>query len=162
MPNQQPASAWIFGNSLVRVGTQGLFRPYLKTFVPPFLPTRLTAPRSPRMSIFQNDGNTTFLYASISLAEIAREILTWSEAWRGNYHKDKKLKKWCHFGIRCMYLFVFLLTMRVCWVFQNEWLSMLLSAVVTVESRLYSHLGIMVTSLLRPINILKNNRPSIK
>ena len=26
----------------------------------------------------------------------------------------------------------------------------------------YSHLGIMVTSLLRPMNILKNNRPSIK
>ena len=26
----------------------------------------------------------------------------------------------------------------------------------------YSHLGIMVNSLLRPINILKNNRPSIK
>ena len=42
-------TAWIFGNSSVRVGTQGLFRPYLKTFVPPFLPTRLTATRSPRM-----------------------------------------------------------------------------------------------------------------
>ena len=38
-----------FGNSPVRVGTQGLFRPYLKTLVPPFLPTRLTAPGSPRM-----------------------------------------------------------------------------------------------------------------
>ena len=36
MPNQEPASAWIFGNSSVRVGTQGLFCPYLKTFVPPF------------------------------------------------------------------------------------------------------------------------------
>ena len=33
----------------MRVGTQGLFRPCLKTFVPPFLPTRLTAPGSPRM-----------------------------------------------------------------------------------------------------------------
>ena len=42
VPNQEPASAWIFGNSSVRVGTQGLFRPYLKNFVPPFLPTRLT------------------------------------------------------------------------------------------------------------------------
>ena len=30
-------------------GTQGLFRPYLKTFVAHFLPTRLTAPGSPRM-----------------------------------------------------------------------------------------------------------------
>ena len=49
MPNQEPVSAWIFGNSSVRVGTQGLFRPYLKTFVPPFLPTRLTCPGSPRM-----------------------------------------------------------------------------------------------------------------
>ena len=35
--------------SSVRVGTQGLFCPYLKTFVPPFLPTRLTAPGSARM-----------------------------------------------------------------------------------------------------------------
>ena len=49
MANQEPASAWIFGNSSVRVGTQGLFCPYLKTFIPPFLPTSLTAPGSPRM-----------------------------------------------------------------------------------------------------------------
>ena len=35
----------------MRVGTQGLFRPYLKTFVALFLPTRLTAPWSPRMGI---------------------------------------------------------------------------------------------------------------
>ena len=51
VPNQEPASAWIFGNGPVRVGTQGLFRPYLKTFVPPFLPTRLTVPGSPRMVV---------------------------------------------------------------------------------------------------------------
>ena len=44
MPNQEPASAWIFGNSLLRVGTEGLFHPYLKTFVPPFLRIRQTAP----------------------------------------------------------------------------------------------------------------------
>ena len=31
------------------LGTQGLFRLYLKTFVAPFLPARLTAPGSPRM-----------------------------------------------------------------------------------------------------------------
>ena len=49
MPKQEPASAWIFENTSVRVGTQGLFRPYLKTFVPPFLPSRLTAPESPRV-----------------------------------------------------------------------------------------------------------------
>ena len=52
VPNQEPASAWIFGNSSVRLGTQGLFRPYLKTSVPPFLPTRLTAPGSPRMPLW--------------------------------------------------------------------------------------------------------------
>ena len=34
----------------MRVGTQGLFCPYLKTFVTPFFPTRLTAPGSPRMA----------------------------------------------------------------------------------------------------------------
>ena len=33
----------------MRVGTQGLFRMCLKTFVAPFLPARLTAPGSPRM-----------------------------------------------------------------------------------------------------------------
>ena len=38
VPNQEPASAWIFGNSSVRVGTQGLFYPYLKTFRPAFSP----------------------------------------------------------------------------------------------------------------------------
>ena len=50
VPNQVQVSASIFGNSSVRVGTQGLFRLYLKTFVPPFLPTRLTALGSPRMA----------------------------------------------------------------------------------------------------------------
>ena len=39
VPNQEPASTWIFGNGPVRVGTQGLFHPYLKTFILPFLPT---------------------------------------------------------------------------------------------------------------------------
>ena len=32
-------------------GTQGLFHPYFKTFVTPFLPTLLTAPGSPRMAV---------------------------------------------------------------------------------------------------------------
>ena len=49
MPNQEPAFAWPFGNGLVRVGTQGLFHPCLKTFVATFLPARLTAPGSPRI-----------------------------------------------------------------------------------------------------------------
>ena len=35
----------------MRVSTQGLFRPYLKTFIAPPLPTRLTTPGSPRMLI---------------------------------------------------------------------------------------------------------------
>ena len=49
VPNQEPVFAWLFGNGLVRVGTQGLFRQCLKTFIAPFLPARLTAPGSPRM-----------------------------------------------------------------------------------------------------------------
>ena len=39
----------------MRVGTQGLFRQYLKTFVPPFLPTRLTAPGSLTMAAKQQN-----------------------------------------------------------------------------------------------------------
>ena len=35
----------------MRVGTQGLFCPFLKTLVGPFLPTRLTVPGSPRMLV---------------------------------------------------------------------------------------------------------------
>ena len=49
MPNKEPALTWPFGNGPERVGTQGLFRLCLKTFVAPFLPARLTAPGSPRM-----------------------------------------------------------------------------------------------------------------
>ena len=49
VPNQEPASARSLGNGSVIVGTQGLFRPYMKTILPPFLPTRLTATGSPRM-----------------------------------------------------------------------------------------------------------------
>ena len=36
VPNQEPAFAWPFGNGPVRVGTQGLFRLCLKTFVASF------------------------------------------------------------------------------------------------------------------------------
>ena len=49
MPNRETAFAWPFVNGPVKVGTQGLFRPCLKTFVAPFLPARLTAPGSLRM-----------------------------------------------------------------------------------------------------------------
>ena len=51
LPNQEQAFAWPFGNGLVRVGTQWLFRLCLKTFVAPFNPARLTAPGSPRMGV---------------------------------------------------------------------------------------------------------------
>ena len=61
MANQEPAFAWPFGNGPVRVGTRGLFRLCLRTFVAPFPPARLTAPGSPRMdrSWFKeaNDSN---------------------------------------------------------------------------------------------------------
>ena len=50
VPNQEPAFAWLFGNGLVTVHTQGLFRLGLRIFVAPFLSTRLTAPGSPRIS----------------------------------------------------------------------------------------------------------------
>ena len=36
-------------NESFQVRAKELFRPYFKTFVPPFLPTQLTAPGSPRM-----------------------------------------------------------------------------------------------------------------
>ena len=49
MPNQEPAFSWPFGNGPVRVGTQELFCPRLKSFVSPFNPAQLTAPGSPRM-----------------------------------------------------------------------------------------------------------------
>ena len=48
-PIRTPAFAWPFGNGPLRVGSQGLFRRCLKTFVAPLPPTRLTAPVSPRM-----------------------------------------------------------------------------------------------------------------
>ena len=41
----------------VKVGTQGLFRLYLKTFVPPFLLTRQTALGSPRMVSFRRQDS---------------------------------------------------------------------------------------------------------
>ena len=51
VPIQEPAFAWPFENSLMRVSTQGLFHPCLKAFVAPFLPAWLTAPVSLRMHL---------------------------------------------------------------------------------------------------------------
>ena len=56
MPNQEPAFPWPFGNGPVIVGTQGLFRLCLKTFVAHYPQARLTAPGSPRMRGFIHDS----------------------------------------------------------------------------------------------------------
>ena len=50
-----------FRNSSVTVGTEGLFRPYLKIFATPFLPTRLTAPGSPRMLSCRTSGGKGYI-----------------------------------------------------------------------------------------------------
>ena len=77
MPNQEPASALIFGNSKVRVGTQGLFRPYLKTFVPPFLPTWLTALESLRMRPAERDvvGSNPSLLFEMSRGSFPGDVM---------------------------------------------------------------------------------------
>ena len=59
VPNQEPAFTLLFGNGPVRVGTQGLFRPCLKSCVAPFLPARLTAPGSPRMGLSLHEPFTS-------------------------------------------------------------------------------------------------------
>ena len=47
--NQMPERLRPCGTGLVKNCPRDLFRPCLKTFVAPFVPTRLTAPRSPGM-----------------------------------------------------------------------------------------------------------------
>ena len=44
LPNQEPVFAKPFGNGPVRLGTQGFFRPFLKTFVAPFRPPPTDCP----------------------------------------------------------------------------------------------------------------------
>ena len=44
LPNQEPVFAKPFGNGPVRFGTQGFFRPFLKTFVAPFRPPPTDCP----------------------------------------------------------------------------------------------------------------------
>ena len=44
LPNQEPIFAKPFGNGPVRLGTQGFFRPFLKTFVAPFRPPPTDCP----------------------------------------------------------------------------------------------------------------------
>ena len=88
MPNKEPACAWIFGNSSVRVVTQGLFGPYLNTFVPPSLPTRLTALGSPRMAravttalICLNSGLLLLLLFSVGFSESEVFGVSWVSRW---------------------------------------------------------------------------------
>ena len=44
LPNQEPVFAKPFENGPVRLGTQGFFRPFLKTFVAPFRPPPTDCP----------------------------------------------------------------------------------------------------------------------
>ena len=60
----------------MRVVTQGLFHTYLKTFVPLFLPTRLTAPGPPRMEKF-------WIHASKLVYGV------WGGGWRDGYALSK-------------------------------------------------------------------------
>ena len=55
-------------------GTQGLFRPYFKTFVAPFLPTRLTAPGSPRMAVVYDKIIFSVLTVRLFWGSIFRKI----------------------------------------------------------------------------------------
>ena len=60
----------------MRVGTQGLFRLYLKTFVAPFLPARLTAPGSPRMGPDKKfKGTSTSTDQQLFRGELARILI---------------------------------------------------------------------------------------
>ena len=79
MPNQEPAFTWPFGNGPVRVGTQGLFRLFLKTFVAPFLPARLTAPGSPRMSETTHENS---LAPRATIKETTGSLAFVSRYWR--------------------------------------------------------------------------------
>ena len=74
MPNQEPAFSFPFGNGLLRVGTKGLFRPCLKTFLAPFPSTRLTAFGSPGMeNVLSNSKFITKCNAQ--LLQIATGVL---------------------------------------------------------------------------------------
>ena len=107
MPNQEPAFAWPFGNGPVRVGTQGLFRLCLTTFVAPFLPALLTAPGSPRMP--QNLAwkvNSHFfsrLYRdysnSLTLSNASDLLWSWISINHIQVHKEKE-----NFVIACLRL----------------------------------------------------------
>ena len=58
LPNQEPLFAKPFGNGPVRLGTQGFFRPFLKTFVAPFRPPPTDCPwvsEDVYFTIFQNN-----------------------------------------------------------------------------------------------------------
>ena len=57
MPNQETALAWPFGNGPVSVGTQGLFRLCLKTFVAPVF---VFPGPTDRLWVSEDDGDVHF------------------------------------------------------------------------------------------------------
>ena len=87
VPNQEPEFAWPFGNGPARVGTQGLFRLCLKTFVAPFLPSRLTTPGSPRMiwNLNIDFAKTSFLGADFIALDACFPTM-WTGGYRGRKH----------------------------------------------------------------------------
>ena len=125
MPNQEPAFSWPFGNGPVRVGTQGLFRPCLKTFVAPSNPARLTAPGSPRMLIRERGS---FIERLLGLNKICRllrifrlfEKKEWflevdhlncprhfpNKFWTETLLSTSVL--WCHLNASVIYLYIYL------------------------------------------------------
>ena len=89
VPNQDPAFAWSFGNGLVRVGIQRLFRLCLKTFVAPFLPTRMTAPWSPRMYF----GESKIIFITHIVIPQPNQKISILHASRGLYTSCNKPKE---------------------------------------------------------------------
>ena len=75
----------------MRVGTQGLFHQYLKTFVPPFLPTRLTAPGSPRMCLIKTSLCT--LYYSLVFPYLHYCASVWGSTYQSNLKRLINLQK---------------------------------------------------------------------
>ena len=57
------------------VGTQGLFRPCLKTFVAPFNPARLTAPGSPRMPPYLGGIVGSFIHKFVCCLWMSKTVI---------------------------------------------------------------------------------------
>ena len=57
------------------VGTQGLFRPCLKTFVTPFNPARQTAPGSPRMPAYPGGIVGSFIHKFVCCLWMSKTVI---------------------------------------------------------------------------------------